>query len=143
MNYLERFRVPPGITVKLKDIDPGFKNHREGHKEAAKEIEHDLQRLRELQELLHADGRRSLLICLQALDAGGKDGTINHILGSMNPQGCKVVPFKQPTALELAHDFLWRIHRAAPARGEVTIFNRSHYEDVLIARVHNLVPQEI
>ena len=91
MNYVERFRVPPGTTVKLKDIDPRFKNHHEGHKEAAKDIEHYQQRLRELQELLYADGRRSLLICLQALDAGGKDGTINHILGSMNPQGCKVV----------------------------------------------------
>ena len=102
---------------------PEFKNHHEGHKEAAKEIEHYQQRLRELQELLYADGRRSLLICLQALDAGGKDGTISHILGSMNPQGCKVVGFKQPSALELAHDFLWRIHRAVPARGEVTIFN--------------------
>ena len=134
---------PPGTTVKLEDIDPSFKNHHEGHKEAAKEIEHYRQRLRELQELLYADGRRSLLICLQALDAGGKDGTIEHILGSMNPQGCKVVGFKQPSAFELAHDFLWRIHRAAPARGEVTIFNRSHYEDVLIARVHKLVPEEI
>ena len=143
MNYLERFRVPPGTAVKLKDIDPGFKDRHESHKEAAKEIEQYRQRLRELQELLYADGQRSLLICLQALDAGGKDGTINHILGSMNPQGCKVVGFKQPSAEELAHDFLWRIHRATPARGVVTIFNRSHYEDVLIARVHNLVPKEI
>jgi PPK2 family polyphosphate:nucleotide phosphotransferase len=135
--------VPPGTAVKLKDIDPSFKNHHEGHKEAAKEIEHYQQRLRELQDLLYADGQRSLLLCLQALDAGGKDGTINHILGSMNPQGCKVVGFKQPSAVERAHDFLWRIHRAVPARGVVTIFNRSHYEDVLIARVHNLVPKEI
>ena len=105
MNYVERFRVPPGTTVKLKDIDPRFKNHHEGHKEAAKEIEHYRQRLRELQELLYADGRRSLLICLQALDAGGKDGTISHILGSMNPQGCKVVAFKQPSAVELRARF--------------------------------------
>ncbi len=142
MNYTERFRVPPGTAVNLKDIDPRFTNHHEGHQEAAKEIEHYQERLRELQELLYADGQRSLLLCLQALDAGGKDGTINHILGSMNPQGCKVVGFKQPSALELAHDFLWRIHRVAPA-GEVTIFNRSHYEDVLIARVHDLVPKEI
>jgi PPK2 family polyphosphate:nucleotide phosphotransferase len=142
VKYLERFRVPPGTRVKLKDVDPAFKDHHEGHKEAAKEIAHYQQRLRELQELLHADARCSVLICLQALDAGGKDGTINHILGSMNPQGCRVVPFKQPSAVELAHDFLWRIHRAVPARGEVVIFNRSHYEDVLIARVHKLVPQE-
>ena len=143
MKYLDRFRVPPGTTVKLEDFDTSFKNDHEGHKEAAKEIEHYRQRLRELQELLYADGRRSLLICLQALDAGGKDGTISHILGSMNPQGCKVVSFKQPSPEERAHDFLWRIHRAAPGRGEVTIFNRSHYEDVLIARVHDLVPKEI
>jgi PPK2 family polyphosphate:nucleotide phosphotransferase len=142
VNYMDRFRVPPGTTVKLEDIDPSFKNHHEGRKEAAKEIEHCEQRLRELQELLYANGRQSLLICLQALDAGGKDGTISHILGSMNPQGCRVVGFKQPSALEAAHDFLWRIHRVAPARGEVAIFNRSHYEDVLIARVHHLVPQE-
>ncbi len=143
MNYMERFRVAPGTSVKLKDIDPGFKDDHEGHKNAVEEIEHYRQRLRELQELLYADGQRSLLLCLQALDAGGKDGTINHILGSMNPQGCKVVGFKQPSAEERAHDFLWRIHRVTPARGVVTIFNRSHYEDVLIARVHNLVPKEI
>jgi polyphosphate kinase 2 (PPK2 family) len=142
VNYLERFRVPPCTTVKFGDFDPRSKNHHEGHKQAAKEIEHYQHRLRELQELLYADGRRSLLLCLQALDAGGKDGTISHILGSMNPQGCRVVAFKQPDAIELAHDFLWRVHPAAPARGEVTIFKCSHYEDVLIARVHNPFPKE-
>ncbi len=105
MNYAQRFRVSPGTAVKLQDIDPRFKNHHEGHKEAGKDIEHYQQRLRELQELLYADGRQSLLICLQALDAGGKDGTINHILGSMNPQGCKVVGFKQPSAEELCARF--------------------------------------
>ena len=143
MKYANRFRVAPGAKVKLKDIDPGFKDSHENHRDAADEIERYQTRLRELQELLYADRRRSVLLCLQALDTGGKDGTINHILGSMNPQGCKVVGFKQPSAEESAHDFLWRIHRAAPARGEVAIFNRSHYEDVLIARVHNLVPKEI
>ncbi len=142
MNFVDRFKVPPGTTVKLADIDPRFKNHHEGHKEEARDLEHYRQRLRDLQELFYANGRRSLLICLQAMDTGGKDGTINHILGSMNPQGCKVVGFKQPSTEELSHDFLWRIHRAAPARGIVTIFNRSHYEDVLIARVHQLVPEE-
>lgn len=143
MNYVERFRVEPGTAVKLNEVDTKFKNHHEGHKEAAKDIEDYRERLRDLQELFYVNGRRSLLICLQALDAGGKDGTIHHILGSMNPQGCKVVGFKQPTAEELAHDFLWRIHRDTPARGQVTIFNRSHYEDVLIARVHDLVPKEV
>jgi PPK2 family polyphosphate:nucleotide phosphotransferase len=106
-------------------------------------MDHYQKRLYELQELLYAEGRHSLLICLQAMDTGGKDGTINRCLGVMNPQGCRVTPFRQPSAEEAAHDFLWRIHRAAPARGEVVIFNRSHYEDVLIVRVHNLVPKSV
>jgi PPK2 family polyphosphate:nucleotide phosphotransferase len=143
MKYVDRFRVLPGTSVELDNMDPSSTGDHDGHKGAAKETERYRERLRELQELFYAEGRRSLLICLQALDAGGKDGTITHLLGSMNPQGCNVVPFKQPTAEELAHDFLWRIHRAAPARREVTIFNRSHYEDVLIARVHNLVPPDV
>jgi PPK2 family polyphosphate:nucleotide phosphotransferase len=143
VNYRERFRVPPGTSVKLKDIDPAFKDRHQGHKEAAEEIAHYQARLWELQELLYAGRRHSLLICLQALDTGGKDGTINHVLGAMNPQGCRVAPFRQPSAEEAAHDFLWRAHRAAPARGEVVIFNRSHYEDVLVVRVHNLVPKDV
>ena len=143
MSYVDKFKVQPGSKVKLKDIDPGFKDHHESHKEAAKEIERDQKKLRDLQELLYADGRRSLLICLQGMDTGGKDGTINHVLGAMNPQGCRVAAFKQPTAKELAHDFLWRIHQPAPAKGEVVIFNRSHYEDVLVVRVHNLVPKAV
>ncbi len=143
MNYQKRFRVTPGSKVKLKDIDPGFKDHHEGRKEASKEMERDREKLRALQQLLYADGRRSLLICLQGMDTGGKDGTINHVLGAMNPQGCRVAPFKQPTNKELAHDFLWRIHQPAPAKGEVVIFNRSHYEDVLVVRVHNLVPEKV
>ena len=143
MGYLKRFRVAPGSKVKLKDIDPGFKDKHENHAEAAEEIEQDRKKLRGLQELLYSDGRGSLLICLQGLDTGGKDGTINHILGAMNPQGCRVAGFKQPSAEEAAHDFLWRIHQAAPARGRVTIFNRSHYEDVLVVRVHDLVPKAV
>ena len=97
----------------------------------------------ELQFRLYAEQKRSLLICLQALDAGGKDGVIRHVVGPMNPQGCRVVGFKQPTAVELAHDFLWRVEQATPRRGEVVIFNRSHYEDVLITRVHDLVPKAV
>ena len=143
MKYAKQFRVAPGIRVKLKDVDPGFKGQHESHKEASDEIEQDQKRLRRLQELLYADGSCSLLICLQGMDTGGKDGTINHILGAMNPQGCRVVGFRQPSLEELAHDFLWRIHRAAPARGQVVIFNRSHYEDVLVVRVHNLVPKAV
>jgi PPK2 family polyphosphate:nucleotide phosphotransferase len=143
VNYLDRFRVSPGSAVKLKHIDPAFKDRHESHKQAAKEIAHYQDRLRELQELLHAEGRRSLLICLQAMDTGGKDGTINHVLGAMNPQGCRVAAFRTPSTEEAAHDFLWRVHRSAPARGEVVIFNRSHYEDVLIVRVHGLVPKTV
>jgi PPK2 family polyphosphate:nucleotide phosphotransferase len=143
VKYLNRFRVHPGHKVRLKDIDPGFKDHHESHKKAAEEMERDREKLRALQALLYADGRRSLLICLQGLDAGGKDGTISHILGAMNPQGCRVTGFKQPSTEELAHDFLWRIHRATPARGQVAIFNRSHYEDVLVVRVHHLVPRKV
>ena len=97
----------------------------------------------ELQFRLYADQRRSLLICLQAPDAGGKDGVVRHVIGSMNPQGCRVVSFKQPSPVELAHDFLWRIEQQVPKRGEVVIFNRSHYEDVLIVRVHDLVPKKV
>jgi PPK2 family polyphosphate:nucleotide phosphotransferase len=143
VKYVNQFRVAPGSKVKLKDIDPGFKDHHEGHKEAVAEIEQYQKKLRNLQELFYADGRSSLLICLQGMDTGGKDGTINHILGAMNPQGCRVVGFRQPSVEELEYDFLWRIHRAVPPKGQVTIFNRSHYEDVLIVRVHTLVPQAV
>ena len=88
---------------------------------------------------MYAEGKRSLLICLQGRDAAGKDGTINHVLGSMNPQGCPVTGFKVPSKEEAAHDFLWRYHKHTPARGQVAIFNRSHYEDVLVVRVHDMV----
>lgn len=143
MNYLQRFKVAPGSKVKLKDVDPSFSDGHESHESAAEEIAHYQKKLRELQDLLYAERRHSILICLQALDTGGKDGVINHVLGAMNPQGCRVAAFKQPSAEELAHDFLWRTHKVAPARGEVVIFNRSHYEDVLVVRVHNLVPKTI
>jgi PPK2 family polyphosphate:nucleotide phosphotransferase len=142
MNYSEMFRVKPGTKLKIKEIDPSFKDGHESHKAAAEEIAHYQKKLRELQDLLYAERKHSLLICLQALDTGGKDGVINHVLGAMNPQGCRVAAFKQPSAEEMAHDFLWRAHKVAPARGEVVIFNRSHYEDVLVVRVHNLVPKQ-
>lgn len=143
MDYLEKFKVEPGSKVKLRKIDPSFKDGHKSHKAAADEIAHYQEELRSLQDLLYAERRHSLLICLQALDTGGKDGAINHVLGAMNPQGCRVAAFKQPSAEELAHDFLWRAHSAAPARGEVVIFNRSHYEDVLVVRVHDLVPEKV
>ena len=142
MNYSERFGVKPGSNVKLDEMDPDFTAE---HKKKASEanLAQYTQKLRDLQYLLYAEGTRSLLICLQALDTGGKDGTINHVLGAMNPQGTRVHSFKVPSGEEAAHDFLWRIERQAPAKGEVVIFNRSHYEDVLVARVHHLVPPKV
>jgi PPK2 family polyphosphate:nucleotide phosphotransferase len=143
MAYRKQFIVEPGSQVKLDDIDPDFKDQHESKESAAVEIEHYRQQLFELQYLMYAERKHSLLIVLQALDAGGKDGTIRHVMSAVNPQGCKVACFKKPTAVEADHDFLWRIHQAAPARGEVAIFNRSHYEEVLVARVHQLVPREV
>ncbi len=143
MKYCEKFRVKPGSTVELNQIDAGFKDAHENQTSALGELENYTQRLRELQYLLYAEDKRSLLIILQAMDAGGKDGSINHFLGNMNPQGARVYGFKTPSAEEADHDFLWRIHQAAPRRGRVAIFNRSHYEDVLVTRVHNLVPKKV
>jgi PPK2 family polyphosphate:nucleotide phosphotransferase len=143
MNYIEKLRVKPDSKLKLNRIDAAFKDKHEGQTSAMLEIEKYTHRLRELQYLLYAENKRSLLIILQAMDAGGKDGTINHVLGNMNPQGVRVYGFKVPSVEEASHDFLWRIHQAAPHRGQVAIFNRSHYEDVLVSRVHNFVPKKV
>jgi PPK2 family polyphosphate:nucleotide phosphotransferase len=143
MKYSEMFVVKPGSKVELDKIDASCKGEHESHQRALPEIERYCQKLSELQYLLYAEDKRSLLICLQAMDAGGKDGTVNHVLGAMNPQGCTVHGFKQPSAEEAAHDFLWRAHAACPGRGRVAVFNRSHYEDVLVVRVHNLVPEKV
>jgi PPK2 family polyphosphate:nucleotide phosphotransferase len=143
MKNRDKFRVKPGSPVRLDRIDAAFNDKHEDQTSALVEIEKYTQRLRELQYLLYAENKRSLLIILQAMDAGGKDGTINHVLGSMNPQGTRVYGFKVPSAEEAAHDFLWRIHQAAPHCGQVAIFNRSHYEDVLVSRVHNYVPKKV
>ena len=143
MKYSEMLLVKSGSKVHLSKIDPDFTaKHKDTHS-AEEKLQQDTQKLRGLQYHLYAEGKRSLLICLQALDAAGKDGTINHVLGAMNPQGTKVCEFKVPTKEEAAHDFLWRIEKQVPARGEVVIFNRSHYEDVLVARVHKIVPKEV
>jgi PPK2 family polyphosphate:nucleotide phosphotransferase len=143
LNYSKKFRVEEGSKVKLDEIDPSFKGEHKDKAAAQGELEKHAQRLGELQYLMYAENKRSLLIILQALDAAGKDGTINHVLASMNPQGCRVYGFKTPSAEEQAHDYLWRIHNAAPRKGYVAVFNRSHYEDVLVVRVHNLVPKEV
>ena len=143
MNYSELFRVKPASKVKLDDIDPNFTAKHKNQKSALQKLEKYTERLRDLQYLLYAEGKQSLLICLQALDGAGKDGTIKHVFWTMNPQGVRVQAFKVPSKEEAEHDFLWRIHRQTPARGEVVLFNRSHYEDVLIVRVHNLVPEDV
>lgn len=141
---MERYRVEPGSTVRLSDIDPGERLSFDGKKELGNEYLEELTlRLRSLQELLYAEGRHRILVVLQAMDTGGKDGVIRHVFRTVNPQGVKVAGFKAPSSRELAHDYLWRIHRETPARGEIRIFNRSHYEDVLVVRVRNLVSPEV
>jgi PPK2 family polyphosphate:nucleotide phosphotransferase len=143
MSYRNLFQVEPGSELKLSKIDSASTAKHNNKASATADLEKYTQKLRELQYLLYAECKRSLLICLQALDAAGKDGTINHVLGNMNPQGTRVHGFKVPSKEEAAHDFLWRIHKQTPRNGEVVIFNRSHYEDVLVARVHDLVPEDI
>jgi PPK2 family polyphosphate:nucleotide phosphotransferase len=143
MDYLNMFKVKPGSKIRLKEIAPDFTGKHENHESALQELEENTEKLRELQHLLYAEGKRSMLICLQGLDAAGKDGTINHVLGAMNPQGTRVCSFKVPSKEEATHDFLWRIHKQTPAKGEVVIFNRSPYEDVLVVRVHKLVREDI
>lgn len=140
MDLAKHCIVKPGSKVRLQHRDP---DDTFGHKRNDDALLKTLRRLREQQHLLYADKRYALLIILQALDAGGKDGTIRNVMSGVNPQGCEVVSFKAPTGEELAHDFLWRIHKATPNRGNIGIFNRSHYEDVLIVRVHGLVPKGV
>jgi PPK2 family polyphosphate:nucleotide phosphotransferase len=139
MDYRKLFLVEPGKRIRLGDDDPAFTGHHESHETAAAELEHYRQKLTRQQSLMYAERKHGLLIVLQALDAGGKDGTVNHVFTALNPQGASVIGFKQPTPVELGHDFLWRVHPHAPATGWITIFNRSHYEDVLVTRVHKLV----
>jgi PPK2 family polyphosphate:nucleotide phosphotransferase len=143
MDFCQRYRVQPGSKVKLGDWDPSDTLAYRHKKDVRSAVKKNLDRLRELQHLLYAESKRSVLVVLQAMDAGGKDGTIRHVMGPLNPQGVKVTSFKAPTDEELAHDFLWRVHKATPARGEIAIFNRSHYEDVLIVRVRSLVPRKV
>ncbi|MFV2039900.1 MAG: polyphosphate kinase 2 family protein [Acidimicrobiales bacterium] len=137
----DRFRVPPNSLVSLDDWDPATDDDLPKRKRKARMRELNGE-LEDLQELLYAEGKHSLLLVLQATDTGGKDGTIRHVFDGTNPQGVKVVSFKKPTAGELAHDYLWRVHQHTPSRGEITIFNRSHYEEVLVVRVHGLVPEQ-
>jgi PPK2 family polyphosphate:nucleotide phosphotransferase len=139
----ELHRIRPGSTVNLDDIDPRDKGTYEGSKAEGKALRRELtRRLSELQELFYADGRHRLLLVLQATDTGGKDGTIRRVFQGVNPAGVRMASFKQPTPVELAHDYLWRVHTKVPASAEIAVFNRSHYEDVLVVRVRELVPEE-
>ena len=135
-----KYRVEPGSNVDLSDWDPdddgGFERA-----EAEAETEALNLELEALQEKLYAEGKHKVLVVLQAIDAGGKDSTIRKVFEHVNPQGVKVASFKKPTDLELSHDYLWRVHDKTPANGEIVIFNRSHYEDVLVVRVHGFVPE--
>jgi PPK2 family polyphosphate:nucleotide phosphotransferase len=141
-NY-PRYRVQPGKPISLATLNPNASEHYKKKKHVEQELEVQRKRLQNLQDRLYAEDQRSLLIVLQAMDTGGKDGTIKHVFGGLNPQGCQVWSFKKPSDDELAHDFLWRYHQRTPQRGMISIFNRSHYEDVLVVRVKQLVPEDV
>ena len=141
---MNKFLVEPGKKFKLAEWDPSDTGGVTGGKEEARlEISTLNKKLEELQELLYAEHKHKVLVILQAMDTGGKDGAIRHVFEGVNAQGTRVANFKEPTGEELDHDFLWRVHKQVPAKGEIVIFNRSHYEEVLIVRVHRLVPQEV
>jgi PPK2 family polyphosphate:nucleotide phosphotransferase len=141
-NY-PRFRVEPERGIRLAAVDPDESERYAKKKDVADELDKQRKRIRDLQARLYAEHKRSLLIVLQAMDTGGKDGTIKGVFQGVNPQGCQVSSFKAPSAEELDHDFLWRYHQRVPGKGMLEIFNRSHYEDVLIVRVKSLVPETV
>ncbi|MFL5723619.1 MAG: polyphosphate kinase 2 family protein [Chloroflexota bacterium] len=138
----DALRIKPGSRIRLEKLDPG-RTFGLDKASAAPVTAKALERLSDLQDRFWAEGKKSVLVVLQGIDAAGKDGTINKVMEAFNPQGCTVSAFKQPTPEELAHDYLWRIHKRTPAKGEIGIFNRSHYEDVLVVRVHDLVPKRV
>ncbi|MGW8256437.1 MAG: polyphosphate kinase 2 family protein [Thermoguttaceae bacterium] len=133
--------VAPGKKVRLKDFDPDYTGRIKKKKHAQRELEENIAVLGDLCYRLYAENRRAILLVLQGMDTSGKDGVIRHAMRGFNAQSCQVTSFKQPSIEELDHDFLWRVSRAVPRKGNIGIFNRSHYEDVLVARVHNLVPK--
>jgi PPK2 family polyphosphate:nucleotide phosphotransferase len=143
MSYRDLFEVGPGRRVRLSETDSTFTGRLVSKATATTAMERDDRRLDKLQYLLYAEHGRSLLIVLQGMDAAGKDGTIRHVFRALNPQGARVHAFKVPSQEEADHDFLWRAHVHAPQKGEIVIYNRSHYEDVLIVRVHSLVPKSV
>jgi PPK2 family polyphosphate:nucleotide phosphotransferase len=142
VDAVDKYRVAEGTRVNLAEWDPADRSEFAGTKGAGEKAANQVnKRLEELQEMLWADRRHRLLVVLQAMDTGGKDGTIRKVFEGVNPVGVRVASFKRPTPPELAHDYLWRVHPHVPGDGEIVVFNRSHYEDVLVVRVHNLVPQ--
>jgi PPK2 family polyphosphate:nucleotide phosphotransferase len=150
MKFSKALAVPTHKKLRLKDYDPsetfGYeKEHQKGedNDKVDELMQKTICRLDDLQYSLYAEGQRSVLIVLQGMDTSGKDGTIRHVMSGTSPQSCKVTSFKVPSSHERAHDFLWRIHEAAPEKGNIMIFNRSHYEDVLVVRVHNIVPKNV
>ena len=134
--------VKPGSKVRLAQIDPD-ETHGHTKDDADEHLRRGLDRLTGLQDRLWAESKHPVLIVLQGIDASGKDGTVRHVMNAFNPMGCTVTSWKAPTPVELAHDYLWRIHQRTPGKGEIAIFNRSHYEDVLVVRVHDLVPKAV
>jgi PPK2 family polyphosphate:nucleotide phosphotransferase len=138
----ELLRVKPGARIRLADVDPAG-THERGKADSAADLQGGLERLTDLQDRLWAEGKHKVLIVLQGIDAAGKDGSVKHVMGAFNPMGCTVTSFKAPTPIELAHDYLWRVHQRVPGKGEIAVFNRSHYEDVLVVRVHDLVPKKV
>jgi PPK2 family polyphosphate:nucleotide phosphotransferase len=138
---IDRWRIAPNTTIKLKDYDPGWSGNSRLSKAERKEfaenvLSQDVSKLAEAQDRLYAADSHSILVILQAMDAAGKDGTIKHVMSGINPQGCQVFSFKYPSAEELDHNFLWRYSKALPERGRIGIFNRSYFEEVLVVRVH-------
>lgn len=142
MDFRKKFLVKPGDKVKLADVDPA-EHGQYSEADANAELARHKDKISVLQRRLNAEGSQALLIVLQGIDSAGKDGTIWHVISSMDPEGVDVTGFKVPTAEELQHDFLWRVHPHAPAKGNIAVFNRSYYEDVLVGRVHKLVPKKI
>jgi PPK2 family polyphosphate:nucleotide phosphotransferase len=142
LDYRKQFLVKPGEKLRLKKLDPSDTGKVESEDAAKEGAERYLKELAHQQTLLYAEHKHSVLVVLQAMDAGGKDGTIRRVFSGVNPQGVDVASFKQPTPIELAHDFLWRVHAQAPKAGQIVVFNRSHYEDVLVTRVHKLVDKK-
>ena len=141
---MKRYFFKPGTKINLADWDPNETAEFDGGKNASKNALEKLnQELEPLQELLYAEHKHKVLVILQGMDTSGKDGVIRHVFEGVNPQGVRVASFKVPTPIELAHDYLWRVHQQTPGNGEMVIFNRSHYEDVLVVRVHELVPKSV